>query len=66
MEGTILSSIMNFLIQRASLAASDAAIYSASIVESAVTPCLEFFQLTTPPLQMKINPEIDFLSSISD
>ena len=66
MEGIIQYSVMNFLIQIASLVASDAAIYSASIMESAVTPYLELFQLTAPPLQIKTNPEIDFLSSTSD
>ena len=65
-EGITPSWEVNFLIQIAYLAASDAAIYSASVVESAVTLCLELFQLTAPPLQMNTNPEIDFLSSISD
>ena len=43
MEGTIPSLVMNFLIQTTSLAAFDAAIYSASVVELAMTPCLELF-----------------------
>ena len=50
MEGTTPSSIMNFLIQTAYLAASDAAMYSASVVESIVTLYLELFQLLAPPL----------------
>ena len=50
MEGTIPSLVMNFLIQIASLAISCTAIYSASVVELAVTPYLEFLQLTAPPL----------------
>ena len=66
MEGTTPSSLTNFRIQIASLAASDAAMYSASVVESAVILYLELFQLTAPPLQVKTNPEIDFLSSTSD
>ena len=66
MEGTTSSSITNFQIQIASLAASDTVIYSASVVESVVILCLELFQLTAPPLQVKTNPDIDFLSSTSD
>ncbi|EFH51116.1 predicted protein, partial [Arabidopsis lyrata subsp. lyrata] len=54
--GTTPSSVMNFLIQTASLAASEAAIYSASVVESATVLCLELFQLTAPPLRQKTNP----------
>ena len=65
-EGTIPSSVMNFQIQIASLAASDAAMYSASVVESTVILYLELFQLTVPQLQVKTNPKIDFLSSTSD
>ena len=41
--GTTPSPVMNFLIQTASLAASNAAIYSASIVESATVSCFELF-----------------------
>ena len=37
--------MMNFLIQTASLAASDVAIYLASIVESATVSCFELLQL---------------------
>ena len=66
MEGTKSSSVMNFLIQTASLVASDTTIYLTFVVESAVTPYFELFQVTPPPLQMKTNPEIDFLSSTSD
>ena len=43
MLGTTPSSKMNFLIQTASLAASDAAIYSASVVEFATVLCFELF-----------------------
>ena len=49
MLGAMPSSIMNFLIQIASLVASDAAIYSASIVESATVSYFELFQLTALP-----------------
>ena len=51
MLGTTPSSVMNFLIQTASLAASDAAIYSAFVVESATVLCFELFQLTAPPFK---------------
>src|SRR5262249_19670106 len=64
--GTTSSSVMNFFIQTASLAASAAAIYSASVVESAIVACLEFLQLTAPPLSMNTNPDTDLLSSGSD
>ena len=66
MEGITPSSLTNFRIQTASLVASDAAMYSASVMESAVILYFELFKLTAPPLQMNTNPEIDFLSSISD
>ena len=54
MEGTTSSSVMNFLIQTASLVASEAAIYSASVVESAVVSYLELFQLTAPPFKVNM------------
>ena len=41
--GTTPSLVMNFLIQTTSLAASDVAIYSASVVESAMVTCFELF-----------------------
>ncbi|XP_054797587.1 uncharacterized protein LOC129302717 [Prosopis cineraria] len=54
MLGTTLSSIMNFLIQTASLAASDATIYSASVAKSAIVLCFELFQLTAPPFKLEL------------
>ena len=39
--GIIPNSVMNFLIQTASLAASEAAMYSASVVESTIVFYLE-------------------------
>ena len=65
MLGTTPNSVMNFLNQTASLAASDAAIYSASIVESATVLCLELFQLTALPFKVNTNPDCDLKSSIS-
>ena len=50
--GTTPSSLTNFFIQTASLAASEAAMYSDSVVESAVVSCLELFQLTAPPFNV--------------
>ncbi|PRQ50071.1 hypothetical protein RchiOBHm_Chr2g0129021 [Rosa chinensis] len=66
MVGTTSSSVMNFFIQTASFAASDAAMYSASVVESAVTLCLQLLQFTAPPFKVKTNPDVDFLSFTSD
>ena len=65
MLGTIPNSEMNSFNQTAFLAASDAAIYSASIVESAIVLCLELFQLTTPPFKVNMNPDCDLKSSMS-
>jgi len=54
---------MNFLIQTPSFAASEAAMYSASVVESAEVSCFELFHLTAPPLRMNTNPDCDLESS---
>ena len=59
-------SVMNFFNHTTSLAASLAAIYSASVVESAVVGCLELFQDTAPPFKVNRNPDVDLLSSGSD
>ena len=64
MLGTIPNSEMNSFNQTALLAASDAAIYSASIVESATVLCLKLFQLTTPPFKVNTNPNYDLKSSM--
>ncbi|KAL0413299.1 UNVERIFIED_CONTAM: hypothetical protein Sradi_1531600 [Sesamum radiatum] len=53
-------------IQTASLAASEAAIYLASMVESAVVSYLKLFQATTPPLSLNTKPDRDLTSSSSD
>ncbi|GKB51964.1 hypothetical protein Tco_0902717 [Tanacetum coccineum] len=47
---TFLSPSINFLIQTASINASVAAIYSASIEDITVVLCLALFQSTAPPL----------------
>ena len=52
MIGTTPSFEINFLIQTTSLAASEAAIYSTSVVESIVVSYLELFQLTAPPFNV--------------
>ena len=52
MLGTTSSLVMNFFIQTASLAASEAAMYSNSVVESAVVSYLELFELTAPPFNV--------------
>ena len=48
--GTTLSFAMNFLIQTASLVASEVAMYSDLVVEFVVISYLELFQLTMPSL----------------
>ncbi|XP_054778340.1 uncharacterized protein LOC129286404 [Prosopis cineraria] len=65
MLGTTLSLAMNFLIQTASLAVSDAAIYLASVVESAVVLCFELFQLTAPSFKVNTYPDCNLRSSWS-
>ena len=60
------SSTMNFLNQKPPFAAFKAATYSASMIEIAMIGCLELFQLTAPPLQTNMYPDIDFLSSRLD
>ena len=66
LDGIAPNSCMNFFIHTASLAASLAAMYSASVVESAVDPCLLFFQQTAHDPIVKTYPDVDFLSSGSD
>jgi hypothetical protein len=46
-------------------AASEAAMSSASIVETATVSCLKLFYLTAPPLRQNIKPDCDLESSIS-
>src|SRR3954471_12783033 len=48
-----------------SFAASDATIYSASVVESATVSCFELFQLTAPPFRQNKLPDCDLESSLS-
>ena len=55
--GIIPNPVMNFLIQKASLAASEAAMYSASIVESVTVSYLELLQLTAPPFKQNTYPD---------
>ena len=64
-DGITSSSATNFLNQKASLVASEVAMYSTSMVESIMIDYLELFQLTAPSLHKKIHPDIDFLSSTS-
>ena len=66
MDGITSNPWMKFLIQTASFAASDATIYSISVVESVVVSYLELFQLTIPPFKVNMYPDMDFESSISD
>ena len=64
--GIIPNPVMNFLIQTASLAASEVAMYSASIVESATLFYFELLQLTVPPFKQKTYPDCDRKSSFLD
>ena len=64
--GTIPNPVMNFLIQIASLAASEVAMYSASVVESSTVSYLELFQLTIPSFKKNTYPDCDRKSSLSD
>ena len=59
-----LNPTMNFLNQKAFLAALKAMMYSAFMVEYVMIGCLKSFQLTTPPLHKKIHHDVDFLSLI--
>src|SRR5664279_4851021 len=59
--GTTPTSIRNFLIQTPSFAASEPAIYSASVIESATVSCLELFQLTAPPFTVNTYPDLSLI-----
>src|SRR5687767_15502192 len=63
--GNTPSSMRKFLIQTPSFTASEVAMYSASVVESATVSWLELFQLTAPPFSVNTNPDCDFESSLS-
>nr|GEZ88965.1 hypothetical protein [Tanacetum cinerariifolium] len=52
-EGITPRSPTNFLIQTASIAASDAAMYSDCVVCIAMVVCFLLFQSTAPPLTRK-------------
>ena len=54
-----------FLSHTASLAASDAAMYSASMVESAMLDCLMLLQTTAAPPRVNTDPDVDFRESLS-
>jgi hypothetical protein len=47
----------NLLIQTPSFAALEAAMYSASTIESVTVSYLELFQLTAPPFIVNIKPD---------
>ena len=65
-DGITLSSVTNFLYQKASFVASKVAIYSAFIIESVMMGCLKLFQLVEPLLHKNIYPDVNLLSSRSD
>ena len=53
MLGTSPNFEKNFLIQTASLAMSESAMYSPSVIESTIVSCLDLFQLATPLMGIK-------------
>lgn len=53
MPDKMQSSLINFLIQTASLAALLVAIYSSSVVQSLNVSCFKLFELKTPPFWVK-------------
>src|SRR5712671_4250489 len=57
------SSLNRFLSHWASCTASDKAIYSASVDNSAVIDCFLECQVIAPPAIMKMYPVVDFCSS---
>ncbi|GKG60626.1 hypothetical protein Tco_0614188, partial [Tanacetum coccineum] len=61
--GPIPSTEINFLIQTASITASEASMYSASVADILVL-FLELFQSTAPPFKTKTYPVWDFVSSL--
>ena len=65
-DGIIPIFVANFLYQNASFVASNIVMYSAFMVESTITVCLELFQLTAPSLHTNRLLDVDFRSSISD
>ena len=65
MSGTTLRSVYNFLSQTNSLASSQAAIYLASMVESAMLDYLTLLQITIAPLRVCIESDVDFHISFS-
>ena len=65
-NGITPSSTINFLNQKASLAALEAAMYSAFMVKLVMIDCLKFFQLIESPLYRNMHPNVDLLSSILD
>src|SRR5581483_7064104 len=62
---TTLKSERKFLSQTASFAALDAAMYSTSVVESAIVSCFELFHEIVPPLRVKTYLDCDLKSSLS-
>ena len=61
---TTSRSVYNFLSQTNSLAASQAAMYSAFMVEYAMLDCLTLLQTTAAPPRMNTEPDVDFLESL--
>ena len=62
---TTTKSLKKFLSQTASLAASEAAIYSAFMVEFVMLDCLILLLTTVALPRVNTEPDVDFLESLS-
>src|SRR5947209_20453018 len=65
MVGVPRISVITLRSHRASFAASEQAMYSASVLEVATTDCLVDFHETAPPDSVNRNPEVDFRVCLS-
>ena len=65
MLGTTPNSVTNFFVQTASFVASNAAIYSDSVVDLATVSYVELFHLIASPFKQNTNPNYDVESSWS-
>ena len=64
--GITSKSLKKLRSHTASLTASEAATYSASMVESETQDCFTLLHIMAPPFKVNTEPEVDFLESRSD
>ena len=62
---TTSKSLKKFLSQTTSLATSEAAIYSVSMVESTIMDYFTLLHIIAAPSRVNTEPDIDFLESLS-